>query len=221
MDETQPLTDTHGVPIRGRVVLELTDARRATFELPEAKKMLLRAGSITVCAGAFLAINASMTGGLSPIAMVPIAATVLVVGGVYWGLRRGAARIVEDKTDAARDVRYEFGRTGYSIVTPVTTVRAEWASLHHVHEGLSTFFLYTASNAYQLVPKRAFRPEDIPRIRDLLRAHVTPRAAKSSAARVVVLWIALVVAFLAVWQFLDSTPRENRGRDEPVAPSAP
>jgi hypothetical protein len=65
-----------------------------------------------------------------------------------------------------------------------------------------------------LVPKRAFAAPDIPRVRALLAAHAERRSPMNPFRRILLLWVLLIVAFLAIWQLFEMDEAEPPLRDE-------
>jgi YcxB-like protein len=206
--------DADGDVIRGHVVLELADTRRAMSESREAKRLLFRVMTIAGCALVVLTVSAWTTnGGFNPTMLAPVLGTALLGVSLVWGLRQAAKKVVENKTEAERNITFAFDAAGYDVLTPVSKVRADWTSVHGAHESPSTFYLYTASNAFQLVPKRAFRTEDVPKLRELIRARVSERPVKNRTVRMVILWLVLIVSFLAVWQFMEGASESGAGKE--------
>jgi hypothetical protein len=103
-----------------------------------------------------------------------------------------------------RHASYRFDDDGVTFRTAGSTTTAAYRSLVESREGKTALFVYTAPGVANIVPKRAFTPEGLARVRALLAANV--KAARlSNANRLFVLWFAAILAFFVMWQFLSST----------------
>jgi hypothetical protein len=136
----------------------------------------------------------------------PLAAA---IGWFFWRrlFRSGAHRSVAGKTDRELTVTWRFTPETFEITNSTTYTRMQWSTVHRCLEGKDVFALYTSEAIVQIIPKRAFRPEDIEPLKGMFATHITPRKRPPMAARMLVLWVVLIVMFLAIWQFLQTVPR--------------
>ena len=81
-----------------------------------------------------------------------------------------------------------------------------WAAVHAQVVTKGAFLLYPSAQICVVVPKRAFAEADQLRLAKELEARVAPLKRGGGAVRALVLWVVLIVAFLALWQFLDAAP---------------
>jgi hypothetical protein len=130
-----------------------------------------------------------------------------IAGALGWLLwrnlfRSGARRSLAGKTDRERTVTWRFTPETVEITTVTTYTRMQWSTVHRCLEGGDVFALYTSEAIVQIIPKRAFRAEEIETLRGMFASLVTPRKRPSAIGRMLVLWMVLVLAFLAVWQFM-------------------
>jgi len=99
--------------------------------------------------------------------------------------------------------------------------RLAWAGLARSIDTAQAFLVYTTPRTLLIVPKRAFADADVLTLRNMLAERVTAQPAPTggllggSVTRVLVLWAALIVAFLAVWHFLDEGAPPARRRADP------
>jgi hypothetical protein len=206
-EEPREGAESSGDVIRGHFVLEPEDVQRGIWEVTvKGRRTLI--GILTVSSLLWILPQVMTNTGRHP-PWVSLFGIALCVGAVFFGQRRVAARVMSNKTAQERDITWEFDEVGYRVSTPGSEGRGAWGTVHRTMEGEKTFFLYPSSNIYQLIPKRAFRDEDLPRIRELFRTRVTPRPIRNNAWRVLVLWVVFIGAFLAVWQFLESPPSQS------------
>jgi len=75
------------------------------------------------------------------------------------------------------------------------------------------FLVYAAEHGFVIFPKRACESGELDSIRRLLGTHVV-RTPPRSKARLLLLWLILVVVFLVIWQAL-ATFSDPRGGAEP------
>ena len=188
--------------IRGHLHLEGADVQRALYE-----HQLVTAGrygvAIIIASLLYILFMIVRSGDAgSPFAWLPPLFIFLVIGATFFGVRRAANMVMENKTESERDITYEFDEQGYTITTPSSSVRADWSSVHRTKESTSAFFVYPAENVMVFILKRGFAEGDVPRIAELFRTRVTPRPTKNPAIRILILWIILIIAFLAIWQFM-------------------
>lgn len=202
-------------PIRGQFVLELSDIRRGLWEAGSGLRLII----VVLAWPVLWVVVRSLNGGDGVVSLwVPAAVVCIGIPALLFGFNRAASKVLENRKDTERDITWELDETGYCVKTPGSDSRAAWDTVHRIKEGRRTFLLYPASNIFQIIPKRAFRYEDIPRIRWLFRTRVTPRSASNPMVRTVALWVVLIVAFLAVWQFLQQPGHRSTEPDDSSNP---
>lgn len=118
---------------------------------------------------------------------------------------------------------FRFDDFGFSASSSLRQHRLAWSALARYVESPEAFAIYTTPRTLLVVPKRAFGAADVARVSDLLRARVTAKPASPPAGRAVLkrmllLWLALIIAFLAIWLLLNEEPRP--GAPATPAPSA-
>jgi hypothetical protein len=114
-------------------------------------------------------------------------------------------------TAEERRLDYRLTKDGFDTVGKKGRTRIRWPAIHRFAEGPDSFVIQASETMRTVIPKRAFAGDDIPTVRAMLTEWVTPRPSTQKPAtgrrvKTVVLWMVLVVLFLAVWQFV-STPR--------------
>ncbi len=127
-----------------------------------------------------------------------------LLGFALWPLvfRAGARRWLANKSDVERTITLTFSPASVEVTTATTYLRFEWPAVHRFLENRKTFLLYLGESMFQVVPKRAFRTDEVDALRAMLTTRVTPRKRAPTVARVLALWFLLVVLFLVVSQFL-------------------
>jgi hypothetical protein len=135
----------------------------------------------------------------------------LLFGGLFTAYLFIAPRITAHRVFAAiaragdTNASYRFDQDGVTIRSAGSTTSFAYRKLVQVREVKTALLLYTTPQIANIVPKRAFSVDGLDRLRALLATHVkTPIRRLGSGTRLVILWAALVLAFLVTWQFLSS-----------------
>jgi hypothetical protein len=116
-----------------------------------------------------------------------------------------AKRALANKPEAERTFYWRFSPDGFEITTPASYSRANWSIIHRFLEGPTAFVLYASEAVVHVIPKSALRGDDVNALRALLTSRIIARKKPSLASRfawVGVLWVVLILMFLAMWQFL-------------------
>jgi hypothetical protein len=134
---------------------------------------------------------------------IPVAAG---IGYFAWRnvFRSAGRRALANKSDGERTVTWRFTPESIEITNPLSYTRFRWAAVHRWLDGKDTLAFYSSESVVQIVPLRAFRADEIEKLRQLFRANVTPRKKPRTMTYVAILWMVLVLMFLAIWQFLQS-----------------
>jgi hypothetical protein len=150
-----------------------------------------------------LLVGSSFGGVTGPLVAAPVAAG---LGWIFWknAFRAGGRRSLAGKSDRERTLTWRFTPETFEITTVTTYTRMQWSGVHRIVEGKDTFAVYTSEAIVQIIPKRAFRPEEVETLRGMFARYVTPRKRPNNLGRIIVLWVVLVLVFLAIWQFLQS-----------------
>jgi hypothetical protein len=116
-----------------------------------------------------------------------------------------ARRSLANKTESERTLTYGFSAAGVEITSALTYSRVKWPAVHRFGEGSKVFALNLSEAVVQVIPKRALQAADVDALRAMFKTYITPRKRRSGGAGTVIvaLWVVLL-AFLAVWQFLNS-----------------
>lgn len=148
---------------------------------------------------------------------VPIGALFFLVLPLVGLQRSRAARVIlAGLGDRELDVRFEFTPDEVVVSRPAGESRSEWSLYRHFTEVPSAFLLYTNALVFHIVPKRAFDAGDLPRLRALLAARLTPPPPRRVGwKRIVGLWSLLVILFVVIWQLVG----KDAGRAPPQHPS--
>jgi hypothetical protein len=123
--------------------------------------------------GAFAAVLFVVLGGLAIAADPRGSGSLLIVGGavlVIGRWRTPAATLRSQHLDEG-DVSYRFDEGGLTVCAPGRTATVAYRVLDQFAEGKSAFLLHSAT-AVSIIPKRAFAPQDVDRLRELLAANV-------------------------------------------------
>lgn len=189
-------------PIRGQAVLTKEDFTSAWIGIPQFRYTIVWVGVMGAAVLAMFLITSRDAS--NPIAFI---ASPLIVGALAVGLLRGRSRWAENALKSAdgKAVDYVFDDYGFQTTSPGRDARLEWRTLHRGLEIKDAFVIYTNPQIVTVVPKRAFSSADQDRLRRELATRI-PRPSSQGGAlkKALLLWLALIVAFLAIWQFLNT-----------------
>lgn len=176
----------------GRVVLDENDIQQALEITPRLKAVLI------------LLPLAVTLGTLAMPPRIPTGAILFICLPLVRRQRRRAARLVlQGLGNRELDTAFEFTENEVSFVRPAGSARLEWSMFRHFTEVPSAFLLYTNAIVYHVIPKRAFAAEDVPRLRALLSARLTPPPAPPVGwKRIIGLWVVLITLFVVIWQLI-------------------
>jgi YcxB-like protein len=133
---------------------------------------------------------------------------------LWYGARRIHSAVVRGGDD---EVIYRFEGDGVTMRGPGSTTSLALRTLVRVKEGKTAFMLYVNPYVANIVPKRAFAPADVDRVRALLAMHVRVEQVGSLPRKA---WVVLVV-ILAGLIALELRPRHHDGvsAEQPCAPA--
>ncbi len=187
--------------IRVTFTLSEEDLRRGIKELPALRRVFWMWG---ILIGLFLVIWVALSP-TGPDSMSVLSAVVpcVLLGLAFWYFTgMGAKRQHRSMRDAERDITYEFTPSGFSSESPGASSHVDYSRVHRYVDAKHSLLIFCNSSTAQVVPKRAFAAGDLETVQHWLQAAVQPRRTKTFLARSLILWIVLIVAFLAIWQFL-------------------
>ena len=102
---------------------------------------------------------------------------------------------------------FRFDDFGFSASSSLRQHRLAWSALARYVETPEAFAIYTTPRTLLVVPKRAFRTAEAARVSELLKARVSARPVSPAAGavlkRLLLVWLALIVAFLTIWFLLN------------------
>jgi hypothetical protein len=185
-------------PIRGSAEPRVEDYQAVWGQAPAMRRA---AGWLLVMVVG-MPVAFSLRKGFDPLVLLAI--PVLLAAGAF-GIWRGRRSWSEAmfRSVGGMAIEYFFDGQGYQTRTPGREGRAEWGTLHGFAETPAAFLLYVSPHIFHLVPKRAFPEADQARLSAELRARVKPLGkGPSGLKKALVLWVVLIVAYLAIWQFL-------------------
>jgi hypothetical protein len=156
------------------------------------------------CAGLLVVIYIVMSGpgGATLESFAPfLVFTVVFAAFLFAGPHVFARRAISAMPDPT--VHWEIGEDALTIATRGTSVTWSWEQITAFHEKASVFLLWVRPGSVQAIPKRAFAPDGVAWLRAKLERAIVPRRkGRGRRVRWVLLWLALVILFLVVWQLL-------------------
>ncbi len=127
--------------------------------------------------------------------------TALFAAFLFAGPHVFARRAISAMPDPT--VHWEVGEDALTIATRGTRVTWSWDRITAFREEASVFLLWVRSGNVQAIPKRAFAPDGVAWLRAKLERAIAPRKmGLGRRIRWLLLWLALVILFLVVWQLL-------------------
>jgi hypothetical protein len=117
------------------------------------------------------------------------------------------------------NVTYRFDDEGITIRSAGATSTLAYRRLVKVVQGRTALLLYTTDQVANLVPLRAFSADELARLRAFLPAEAKPKKFRS-ATRLVILWVALVLVFLVIWQLMSAQAPPKPAPSPAVDPAA-
>jgi hypothetical protein len=192
---------------RTQFVLQQSDVERGLTEGPARTLFSTRAWLVIPLVALFMGMHVFLNPDPDPAyyrQLLPFALMVSAwLGFMMWIRKRTARNSVDGKTEAQRTITFTLDSSGLSIVTPESTAHSKWSTFHSFQEAPSSFLIYVNRAVPQLIPKRAFSDDAIPRVRELLQTHVRLRPKQNAIfKRTLLLWVVLIIAFVAIWHLV-------------------
>jgi len=187
--------------VEGRLELTESDVLHALQSMPERR---FGAAALYALAASVL-VGIGLVQGFDPAIWMSVAfVAVLLVFTNLGSTRMQARRFFKDIDADRRETAYVFTPTGLEITTKNSHVKQDYEALKRFVLMPHTLLLYSSSSIAQIVPLRAFAPADRERVIGWVQAQVKPSPkVPPTFKRTVTLWAVLVVAFAAIWWFLN------------------
>jgi hypothetical protein len=99
------------------------------------------------------------------------------------------------------NVEYRLDDQGITICAPGRSASISYRVMHRFCDGDTSFLLYAGPCLANIVPKRAFQPEDLPRIHAFLSRNVQPHRPFGPWQLLALMGVTFV-AFVGVWTVL-------------------
>jgi hypothetical protein len=115
---------------------------------------------------------------------------------------QAAARWFAKTPREARSVRYTLSAAGLIVVSDAAHQSHAWRSLEGFYEAPAVFLVWVSSRSFLIVPKRAFAPEQLPRIAARFESEVGAPPALPPFWSWLALAIVLALTCLALWNHL-------------------
>jgi len=204
--------------IVGQADLTEADLAQASAQLPGAKRPWLVPAIMAGAALLFFSLSPSQISSETTLTMLLPMAFVVLLAIFFQRLAR-RAWVKQAFANIGGPTTFRFDDYGFSSESSLRQHRLAWASLARSIDTPQAFLVYTTPRTVLIVPKRAFVEADVVSLRSMLAERVAPTPLPSggllggSANRTLLLWVVLVVTFLAIWQFLDSgaPPKRHAG----------
>ena len=184
--------------IRGSVRFTETDIRRGLADMSPLGPLYLVFGAAMVVA---LGVLGAVSDGGPPVGWAVLLLAAPAVLAPIVARRAHARSVISTQHLAEGDVEYRLDSTGITIVSPGKSSSINHRVLHAFRNGRWSFLLYVGPRLASIVPKRAFRPEDQPRVEAILAGGVKPHRALG-ASHVFLLAMMLALAGMVVWSLV-------------------
>jgi hypothetical protein len=195
-----------GRMIEGRTALTVEDFSSAWRFLPQIRSTIAIGIWVAVAMPIFACTTSGWMGGTAWLYGVGGLVTALALA---FGLVRGRAQWARSALKTLRGeegVLFRFDDHGFLLKSPGRESVLAWDTLHRCIETVPAFLIYTAPQVVAVVPKRAFSAADQADLQALLRERIRPAplAGVFRPGRALLLWLVLIVAFLAIWQLFNA-----------------
>jgi hypothetical protein len=212
-DSSSPVTDADEGLV-GEYVLSPEDARAVLAARRHKYASVGWAVAVAVAALNIALAAAGLSQNVTGSLMVPGVVALLFFLLRVW-LPMSVGRAVERLGERQRHVRVSVGDGGVRIVDGIgTDTRVKWGSYKGWFEGPDRVFLLLPSGASHVLPRRAWANEgDFESVRDVVRRQLAPAATVATTttrrfgARALILWVVLILLFVAIWNFFSDVPR--------------
>ncbi|MFK7989470.1 MAG: YcxB family protein [Sandaracinaceae bacterium] len=190
--------------------IELTERDHVDAHLGLAKArnayraMQTYMGLMLFIVGAIVVSHRPTPGVWTAMGVALLAGIVLVRQQWVWIGKKGFALLPK----ARRRFRVAFGLDGIRQQGPKAEVNLAWAAMDGWHETEETLMVYGPTGLLAFWGKRHFDEDALRSVRALLTNQIeipeapAPVEVKSSSAKTLVLWIVLVIAFVAIYQLV-------------------
>lgn len=100
--------------------------------------------------------------------------------GIYllycgFAIRRYFRRLYRNDKRFQHDFTAEISEDGIHIVTPNAETQMKWSNFIRILESDTIFMLFHAEWIFNIFPKRAFDPSEVPQFRDMAQRNISPR----------------------------------------------
>jgi hypothetical protein len=192
--------------VDGKAVLTERDFVEAWGHVPQFRRAKRAFLWLLPALGALMILSAANRGGLrwAVMALVPAGITLALGIGALPLLRaRWAKRVMRDA--APGETTFRFDEAGVQATNSLRRHELKWVGLMQQVETSSSFLICASPRLLLVVPKRAFRADDLQRLRQMLQQRIAAKRQPSRLPRLLLLWCAVFIAILVVWQFLSTT----------------
>jgi len=100
-----------------------------------------------------------------------------------------------------REVAFRLSAEGFELDSTLRRIQLAWPAIARVTETKESFLVFMGERSVLVAPFRAFSSEDLRLVRRTFEQHVTVRP-RAQVWRLTLLWLVVVIASLAMWQFL-------------------
>ncbi|HXU80296.1 MAG TPA: YcxB family protein [Polyangia bacterium] len=192
--------------VNGEIELEQGDLERPLTQMSWWTR--LRWGYVALGVLLALALVSSAKGPIRWTEVLPSFGMMAAFAAVLFYVPRLNARRLLQSLVRAGDARvfYRFDAEGVTIRASGATASFAYRTIQRVQETSTAFLLYTAPGVANIVPKRAFTPADVERVRALVTPQVKIQRSPGLPVKTLVLWGVLIFAFLMIWQLMNAHP---------------
>ena len=183
----------------GSCSLTLGDFAHAIRHEPRTRT-LLRWATVIGCAGTGLGIWLMTT----PDVAAGVGALVLGLScfAAHNAPDQAASRWFQKTPREARTLRYTVNAEALIVVSDASQRAYPWRSLEGYHETPECFLLWVSSRSFLILPKRAFKADDVPRVAARFQREVGSPPQLPPFWSWLLLGAALAVALLYLWNQL-------------------
>jgi hypothetical protein len=213
-------------PVVGEADVSAADLAQVVTQFPGFKRPWL---APVVIVAAWLLLLSFARPELNLVSVLTVALPLMFLVAMIDFFRRAARRawIAQALANIGGRTTFRFDDYGFTSESSLRQYRLAWASLARAVETPHAVLIYTTPRSVLIVPKRAFTDADVRVLSRRLTERITPKPLPGAGLlaggikRTLVLWVVLVLAFLAIWQFLDQGAQPRRQDLEPENTARP
>jgi len=182
----------------GRCTLVLDDFVKAIRHEPRTRVVLRWAtlgGALSTPLGIWLLTASRLWSGLVALALG------LACFAAHNAPEHAAARWYRQTPARARSMRFTLNADALILTSDISSRAYPWRSLLGQHQTAEAFLVWIDARSFLIVPRRAFEPNDLPRVAERLERELGGAPPLSPFWSLLIASVALILALLGLWNW--------------------